>query len=166
MVAICLEQDPIRFRFLFQTKWHNHRRSSGKKGYGRMEKLHVVSVPGNFDINRTSFLIEQYIIGTAGMYYYGTSGKSRRKLRPHAFSATRSTIILVPLRFDCDFHSILKATQRLPVRVHTIFVPSRVKLQIRRETKGNTRIQSSAKGFLLLQWFHFGNGHCNFMGYR
>lgn len=76
-----------------------------------MEKLHVVSVAGNFDINRTSFLIEQYIIGTAGMYYYGRSGKSRRKLRPHAFSATRSTIILVPLRFDCDFHPILKAIQ-------------------------------------------------------
>lgn len=120
-----------------------------------MEKLHVVSVPGNFDINRTSFLTEQYIIGTAGMYYYGTSGKSRRKLRPHVFSATRFTIILVSLRFDCDFHSILKATQRLPVRVHAIFVPknvpSRVKLQIRRETKGNVRVQSSAKGFLLLQ---------------
>lgn len=114
-----------------------------------MEKLHVVSVPGNFDINRTSFLIEQYIIGTVGMYYYGTSGKSRRKLRPHAFSATRSTIILVPLRFDCDFHSILKAGQRLPVRVHAIFVPknvpSTVKLQIRRKTIGNAGIQSSAK---------------------
>lgn len=73
----------------------------------------MVSVAGNFDINRTSFLIEQYIIGTAGMYYYCTSGKSRRKLRPHAFSATRSTIILVPVRFDCDFYPILKATENV-----------------------------------------------------
>lgn len=111
-----------------------------KKGYGRMEKLHVVSVAGNFDIDRTSFLIEQYIIGTAGMYYYGTSGKSRRKLRPHAFSATRSTIILVPLRFDCDFRPILKASQNVcHLRSEERFVKSEIV-----DSKGNERKRSNS----------------------